>query len=338
MAMAIKHSFWHSARLAGMIHDLRFTSCGLHFRLSGMVRQIFYVVLGGLILMTACGKPDKTNSPGSVVASKKAKEQVFRVKGIVVGVKPAEKTVEIKHEEIPGYMPAMTMPFEVKDTNDLAGLEPGDSVSFRMLVTETEGWIDQIKKLRAGSTNQAPATGQFRVVRDVDPLDVGDALPEYHFTNQFNQPISTGQFKGRALAINFLFTRCPFPTFCPLTANNFAETQQKLLSMTKAPANWHLLTISFDPEFDTPAILKAYGERHKYDPEHWSLVTGPLIDITAIAEQFGQTFWHDETGGISHNLRTVIVDASGRVQKIIIGNKWNSDELVDEIVKAANRK
>jgi protein SCO1/2 len=235
-------------------------------------------------------------------------------------------------------MPAMTMPFDVKDTNELAGLGPGDSVSFRMTVTEKAGWIDQIQKLGAGSSNQPPTTGQFRMVRDVDPLDVGDALPEYHFTNQFNQPISTSQFKGGALAINFLFTRCPFPTFCPLTANNFAQTQQKLLSMAGAPTNWHLLTISFDPEFDTPSILKAYGERYKYEPNHWSLVTGTLIDITAIAEQFGQTFWHDETGGISHNLRTVIVDASGRVQKIIIGNKWNSDELVDEIVKAAKRK
>src|SRR6266404_9203818 len=303
-----------------------------------MVRIFFYGILGCVILTTACGKPDTTNTTGRVASPETNGQRFFQVKGIVVGVKPAEKTVEIKHEEIPGYMPAMTMPFEVKNTNDLAGLGPGDTVTFRMTVTETEGWIDQIKKLGTGSSNQAPTTGQFRMVRDVAPLDVGDALPEYHFTNQFNQPISTSQFKGSALAINFLFTRCPFPTFCPLTANNFAQTQQKLLSMTKAPANWHLLTISFDPEFDTPAILKAYGERHKYDPEHWSLVTGPLIDITAIAEQFGQTFWHDETGGISHNLRTVIVDASGRVQKIIIGNKWNSDELVDEIVKAAKRK
>jgi protein SCO1/2 len=175
-------------------------------------------------------------------------------------------------------------------------------------------------------------------VKDVEPLDIGDPVPEYHFTNQLGQPISTSQFKGKALAINFLFTRCPFPTFCPLTANNFAETQRKLLSLTNGPSNWHLLTISFDPEFDTPAILKAYGERYKYDPEHWSLVTGNLVDITAVAEQFGQTFWHDENGSITHNLRTVIVDASGRVQKIIVGNKWTSDELAEEIQKGAQKK
>src|SRR6266704_2874059 len=182
-----------------MIHDLRFTSCPLHFRLSGMVRLIFYVVMGGLILMTACGKPDKTNSPSRVATSDKAAQQVFQVKGIVVGVKPAEKTVEIKHEEIPGYMPAMTMPFEVRDTNELAGLQPGDSVSFRMLVTDTEGWIDQIRKLAAPATNLTPASSPLRLVREVEPLSVGDPLPDYHLTNQFGQPISTAQFKGDAL-------------------------------------------------------------------------------------------------------------------------------------------
>ncbi len=321
----------------GRVYGLRFTCWPLHIRLSDMVRQLFHLVLTALIFTTGCGKSDKIDPPVPVVTSEKTKQQVFRVKGIVVGVKPAEKTVEIKHEEIPGYMPAMTMPFEVKDTNELVGFGPGDSVTFRMTVTQTEGWIDQIQKVGVNSSNQPPANGQFRLAKDVAPLDVGDALPDYHFTNQFNQLISTSQFKGQALAINFLFTRCPFPTFCPLTANNFAETEHKLLSMPKGPTNWHLLTISFDPEFDTPAILKAYGERYKYDPGHWSLATGALIDITAIAEQFGQTFWHDETGGISHNLRTVIVDASGRVQKIITGNKWNSDELVDEIVKGTRR-
>jgi len=139
------------------------------------------------------------------------------------------------------------------------------------------------------------------------------------------------------LAINFLFTRCPFPTFCPLTANNFAEAQKKLSQAANRTTNWHLLTISFDPEFDKPAVLKAYGEHYNYDPTHWTLVTGELTDITAIAEQFGQTFWNDETGSISHNLRTAVVSASGRVQKLIVGNKWTSEELAAELVEAARK-
>jgi len=204
-----------------------------------------------------------------------------------------------------------------------------------MLVTDTEGWIDQIRKLAAPATKLTSTSGPLRLVREVEPLSVGDRLPDYHLTNQFGLAISTAQFKGDALAITFLFTRCPFPNFCPLMANHFAEAQQKLLTLPNAPINWQLLTISFDPDFDKPAILKAYAERYKYDPAHSSFATGALIDITALAEQVGLTFWHDETGNISHNLRTVVVDASGRIRKIFSGNQWSSSELVQEMLNAA---
>jgi protein SCO1/2 len=110
------------------------------------------------------------------------------------------------------------------------------------------------------------------------------------------------------------------------------------LKKPNAPANWHLLTISFDPEFDTPAVLKSYAERYQYDPKHWSYLTGELVDITAIAEQFGLLFWREKEAGISHNLRTVVVDASGRVRKIFTENKWTSDDMTEEITKAAGAK
>ena len=97
-----------------------------------------------------------------------------------------------------------------------------------------------------------------------------------------------------------------------------------------------MLTLSFDPEWDTPSRLQAYAERYHYQPDHWSFATGELIDITAIAEQFGMLFWHESEGsGISHNLRTVVVNTQGRVQKIIPENKWTSDELVPEMIRAA---
>src|SRR6185436_12077732 len=169
--------------------------------------------------------------------------QTFQVKGVVVELEADGKTVKIKHEEIPGYMGAMTMPFETRDTNELRGLAAGDPVSFRMTVTETDGWIDQIRKLDAPRTNTPPKSGPFRLVRDVEPLSVGDMLPEYHFTNQLGQAVSLSQFRGQALAITFIFTRCPFPTFCPLMSNNFRDVQDTLLKSASGPTNWHLLTI-----------------------------------------------------------------------------------------------
>ncbi len=256
---------------------------------------------------------------------------------MVRSVNVQRRQVEIQHQEIPGYMPAMTMPFDVKDTNELTGLQPGQRVAFRLIVTDTEGWIAKIQKLESVATNGPPPSSSLRRVRDVEPLSPGDPLPQYTFTNQFGQKITTTDFKGQALALTFLFTRCPYPTFCPRMAANFEEAQQKLLTEPQGATNWHLLTISFDPEFDTPAALKTYAEAHHYDPRHWTFATGAVIDVTAIGEQFGLAFWHDPPGSISHNLRTAVIDANGRVRRIFEGNAWSSDELVSEIRQAAAR-
>ena len=299
------------------------------------------LLLSSMLLFTSCEKrsPDATTSaPASPLKSTAVSTQMFQVKGVVVTVKPEEKTVRILHEEIPGYMEAMTMPFEVKDTNELAGLNDGDTVTFRMLVTETDGWIDQIKKLDVPTVNTLPANSGIRIVRDVEPLEVGSLLPEYTFTNQLGQAVSLSQFRGKALAFTFIFTRCPFPTFCPLMSNNFRGVRDALTKNPNAPTNWHLLTISFDPEFDTPEKLKAYAASYNADPANWSFVTGTLVDITAISEQVGLQFWREPGGNINHNLRTVVVDAQGRLQKIYPENKWTMEELTEEVIKAAAAK
>jgi protein SCO1/2 len=294
----------------------------------------FLAVLATLGLLTSCERPastaTKTVAPGT-------NQRSFQVKGVVLAVKPLEKIIEIKHEAIPDYMPAMTMPFDVKDTNILAGIEPGETVSFRMVVTDTEGWIDQIQKLAdAPVVTNSTIQIQPRRVTDVQPLAIGDPLPECHFTNQFGEPISTTQFKGDALSITFIFTRCPFPNFCPRTANGFAEAQKKLLA-SATTTNWHLLTISIDPEFDTPDRLKGYAQSYNYDPAHWTFATGDADQIASFGARFGQYFLKDITGSISHNLRVVVFDASGHLQRVLAGNEWTSDELADEMKKAASR-
>ena len=301
-------------------------------------RWLCIAAAGVLVFAVSCTKETDTNTTtASSSVTTDTNTQIFLVKGVVVALDPDGKTVKIKHEEIPGYMGAMTMPFEARPTNELSGLAAGDTVSFRMSVTDTDGWIDQIKKLESAQvTNTLPTTGPFRAVRDVEPLNVGDLMPDYHFTNQLGQAVSLSQFRGQAVAITFIFTRCPFPTFCPLMSRNFEEVQKKLLAQPNAPTNWHLLTISFDPEYDTPPRLKGYAKQYNADPQHWSFLTGALIDITAIAEQCGLTFWREGDGvNISHNLRTAVVDAHGRVQKILPENKWTSEELAAEILKAA---
>lgn len=273
------------------------------------------------------------------------KRTTYQVKGVIEEITPDRKQARIAHENIPGYMEAMTMMFDVKDPKELAGLRPNDEVSFRMIVTENDGWIDHVKKIgtlhvkKIVTTNTVEeARPPFRVVREVEPLKVGDVMPDYKFTNELGKAVSLSEFRGKAVAITFLFTRCPFPTFCPRMASNLKEAAKLLSEKSDAPKNWHMLAITIDPDFDTPTVLQEYGKRYEYDPAKWNFLTGAHIDITAIAEQFGLLYWRPDpkqAAGISHNLRTAVIDANGRVQKILPENKWEPPELAEELIKAA---
>ena len=261
---------------------------------------------------------------------------VYPVKGVVHAVLPEKKTVTIAHERIPGYMEAMTMDFSVTNVAELNGLYPGDNITFRMIITPDDGWIDQIKRTGATTPLPAPPPESFRRARYVEPLAVGDPMPEYMFTNQLGRPVKLSEFKGQAYVINFIFTRCPFPTFCPRQSKSLEEAQGLLKSMRGGPTNWHFLSITIDPAYDTPARLKGYARTYNADPARWSFLTGDLEDITAITEQFGMQFWRETPESLpNHNVRTIVVDATGRVQWLTVENEWKSDVLVEQVVKGA---
>jgi protein SCO1/2 len=267
----------------------------------------------------------------------------YPARGIIREMDLFQKTITIQHDAIPGFMPAMTMPFVYTDVRELTGITNGDTISFRITVSAKDGWIDRIRKIAPEPdilvvTNAAQLTnGSFRLVRDVDPLNVGDPLPDYGFTNELGQPVRLADFRGQALAITFIFTRCPYPTFCPRMSQLFHDTLAQLAKDPAAPTNLHFVTVSFDPDYDTPAQLKTYAEAHSYDPARWSFLTGQLIDITALADCFGMKFWH-EGAGLNHNLRTAVVDARGRLQKILIGNQWTAQSLAAELTTAAGKQ
>jgi len=275
------------------------------------------------LILTACRKQ-------SVPAP--APEQSFAVNGVVRELEPDGKTVVIQHEAVSNYMAAMTMPFEVRDPKELRGLKPGDAISFRLIVTSKEGWIEGITR-RQKSPEPPPAPPAVQISRAVEPLDEGDMLPDYDFTNELGEAVSLARYKGGVLAFTFFFTSCPFPNYCPRLTANFAEAAAQLRRMPGAPARWHLLSITFDPKNDTPQRLLSYAKSAHYDPGHWSFLTGDPVRISELADQFGEIFW-PEGGNISHNLRTVVVDARGRVRKIYPGNKWTSADLVRDMIQA----
>jgi len=266
------------------------------------------------------------------------KRQTYEVKGVVKEVNVERKKVKIAHETIPGYMEAMTMQFDVKDNSDLKALQAGDPVSFRMVVLPDDGWIENLKKTD-GPRTPVPTEGTMRRARYVEALGVGDPIPEYTFTNMLGQLVKLSELKGRAIAFTFIFTRCPFPTFCPRLNTTFQDAQNRIKAMPEAPTNWTMLSITMDPDYDTVARLKDYAQRYKIDASHWQFVTGDLTDITAIGEQFGLQFWRPKPNDpISHNVRTVVIDATGRVQWITNENEYKADELANQIVKAAGVK
>ncbi len=270
--------------------------------------------------------------------------QTFFVRGVVKEVKPDGKTVIVDHEEIPNYMVKMTMPFKVKDTNQLANLGTNDAIHFRLNVAEYESWIDQVTKTgKAASPFADPSRKSFRLVRDVDVLKEGDVLPHYPLTNHLGKAFNTAQLKGQPLAITFIFTRCPIPDFCPRMDFRFAEVTKLIKAMPVGPTNYQLISLSFDVEHDTPVVLQNHASRvkaqHGADMSQWSFATGALIDVDDLTERFGMTFSREPgTIAFNHNLRTVVVDAAGKVQKIFVGNEWKAEALVAELVKAATAK
>jgi protein SCO1/2 len=254
----------------------------------------------------------------------------YTVKGVFKESRSAGREAVITHETIPGYMNAMTMPFDVKKPAELGGLQPGDKIAFRLSVTKTDAWIDEIKKTGEPALNSSPAHPLRQSI--VPELQPGALIPDCILTNQLEQRVHISDFKGQALAFTFFFSRCPLPTYCPRMNSNLAAVQEALLTDT-AKTNWQLLSISFDPEFDTPAHLAEHAKFYQSNLGHWNFATSSPEEIIKLGGEFGLMFWH-ENGTISHNLRTVVVDASGRVQKVFTDNEWQPAQLVAEIKKA----
>jgi protein SCO1/2 len=160
-------------------------------------------------------------------------------------------------------------------------------------------------------------------------------LLDFKFTNERGQPVSLGDFHGQALGITFIFTRCPLPNFCPRLSKNFQEASEKLSSIKYAPTNWHFLSVTFDPEHDTPEVLKRYADSYHYDPAHWTFVTGPAKEIGDLARESGIEVSPDGST-LNHNFRTLIIDASGKLQNVFPTSGDLSDAIVAEMLKACS--
>jgi len=256
----------------------------------------------------------------------------FDLKGQVASVNEARGEVVIDHEEIPGYMAAMRMPFKLKDRDALASINAGDSIQATLVVADTDYWLENpvvTKAIPGGEAAAAEALGP----------QPGTEIPDFKLVNQDGEPFSLKQLRGRALLLTFIYTRCPFPDQCPLLSTNFAAVHKELERDAQLRPRTHLLSVTLDPAYDTPKVLRSYGagytERYAEETfEHWDFATGDPEEIRRLAQFFGLAY-KEESGQIVHAMRTALLAPDGKVFKIYRGNDWRPEQVLADVRSAA---
>jgi protein SCO1/2 len=256
----------------------------------------------------------------------------YQLTGQVLGVKPEASEILIKHEDIVGFMPGMTMPFTVRDEALLQSVEPGDLVTATLVVGEANAYLSSLSKTGHAPLDVPPpaqASAGFELLKP------GEEIPNQLLIDQDGQPRPLSTLRGHRVALTFIYTRCPMPDFCPLMDRHFATIQREIKA-TPELADVRLLSVSFDPQFDTPPVLKAHAKKYEADPQVWSFVTGDRDEITRFAARFGVSVERAEQNpiDITHNLRTAIIDPQGRLVKVHTGNSWTPADIVADL-KAA---
>jgi protein SCO1/2 len=255
------------------------------------------------------------------------------VQGTVVEVDVANRNVTVAHEDIPGFMPAMTMPFVVleKDAALLRSVSPGDQVTATLVAPDSRYWLEDLVVVKKGTPdpNATPAPR----AHEAQP---GDAMPDVALVDQDGRPLRLAAYRGQAVALPFVFTRCPLPDFCPLMMRSFAAAHAALVADPGLAARTHLLTISFDTKHDTPPVLRAFGlpfQKTKPPFTHWTLATGTDEAIRTLGEAL-ELDYVEESRSFTHNLRTAVLGPDGRLRRLFRGNEWAPAELVAELEAA----
>jgi len=260
-------------------------------------------------------------------------EKHYDLKGKVISIDKEKRELTIAHEDIKDYMSGMTMAFSVKDDWVYEIAAPGNQITATLVVDGTQSWLEDVV-LTEDST---PVSGA-PAIEGADPK-VGDQVPDYRLINQDGKTIRIQDYKGKALLLTFIYTRCQDPNQCTLMSSNFAAIDQELQKQPELYGKTHLLSISFDPAYDTPKVLRSYGAAHtgKYSDEtfaHWEFVSGSVDEVKGIAKFFGLRYYQDTSSGteqVIHSLRTAVIGPDGKILKVYRGNEWKPEELIKEL-------
>jgi protein SCO1 len=285
------------------------------------------LILAGASVFSSCHR-----SP--ILAAKR-----YAFTGRVLSIDLQNQTATIDGDTIPGFMDAMAMTYRIKPSAMLSRLSPGDSISAELVVIQHQGnddsgapesWLENIKVTGHASPSHA-ASNSFHIP------EPGEDVPDFSFTNQNGRRISLKQYRGKVLLVTFVYTRCPFPDFCPRVSSNFAQIYQQI-GTHPALSGADLLSVSFDPEHDTPKALRDYGfsVAHLHDPalfSRWEFAAPSIADLPRIADFFALTV-KPEGGMITHNLSTAVIGPDGKIVKWYRGNDWQPSDLIRDATDA----
>jgi protein SCO1/2 len=246
----------------------------------------------------------------------------YRVDGLVISVDHGAGIMTVAHRPIPSYMPAMSMPFRVKDPRELSGVLPGARVQFELRVNDGAAEARRIRVLKGGDVPPPPET-----------VPIGTRLPDFTLTDQESRSVSLSSFRGKLVVVNFIYTRCPLPDVCPRLAASFAYLQRRFRD--KLGGELVLLSITVDPQYDTPGVLRSYAERWKAEPG-WRFLTGERAVVERAVRPFGVLYW-PEDGAMTHSVLTAAIARDGTLAALVEGASARPDQLA-ELVSAQLEK
>jgi protein SCO1/2 len=296
--------------------------------MQSLARTWFPLLLAVLSLFSA---PAAVAQAGQGSAAKAQAVKRYAMSGKVLSIDLAAGSFTVAHDAIPGFMPAMTMPYKVKNPAVLKTLVPGDRLTAVVIAdpASDDFVVDEIVVTRHEGAPTASATHLLRP---------GDLIPDLSLVNQDGRKIHLGAYRGRALLITFIYTRCPMPKACPMISSHFARVHALLARDAKTRSATHLLSITLDPDWDTPAVLRSYGLAYLQDDpqgfQHWEFARASTSDLHALADAFGLEF-HEENRQILHTVRTLLIGPDGRLLTAWDGSAWKPQDVADAVAHAS---
>ncbi len=250
----------------------------------------------------------------------------YELRGQVLALDRGRQEVTIKHEDIRGFMPGMTMPFKVSDPALLNGLEAGDLVQATLVVKDYTGYLTALR--RTGHEKPAPMEAPAVMI-----LQAGERVPDVKLVDETGKARTLADWRGKVLVVTFIYTRCPFPDFCPRMDRQFKSVQREILSDAQLRDRVRLLSVSFDPDFDTPPVLAAHAKTLGADPRVWHFATGDREVIQGFASGFGVSVVREGANAenVTHNLRTAVIGSDGTLRSVLSGNEWTPAQLIDAV-------